>query len=249
MDLEGRRALILGALGNAGAAVARRFCEEDASVMISARREEEGRRFADDLATEGHPVDFAQADVRSREDLASAVRATVDRFGGIDALVNCVSYDHMRRFMDDDERGWRKTFETNLMGHQIACQEALKFMIPQESGRIIGLVSDSAKIGATVETAQSASKAGIVAFSKSLAREMARYQITVNAVCLGPTKEDAEPPPGLSPEGWKQFMRLTPFRRPAKPREVAALVAFLAMEDASFITGQAISVSGGLTMC
>lgn len=249
MDLNGQKVLILGALGTAGAAIAKKFAQEGAAIMLSARRASEGEKFADELRGLGQEVGFVAADVTKRDQVISAVEATVARFGQIDVLVNCFSRDHLRRFMDDTEEAWDEIIQVNFKGLMYACHASLQHMVPQSYGRIISLTSDSGKIGATMETAQSGMKAAVIAFSKSLAREMARYNITVNSVCMGPTRESSEAPTGMSPEGWASFMRLIPFRRPAKPEEVAAVVAFLATRDASFVTGQALSASGGLVMC
>lgn len=248
-DLRGQSALVMGALGTAGAAVAKTLAEAGASVMLSARRGKDGEESAAGLSAAGHRVAFVAADVTRRQDVVDAVERTVAAFGRIDILVNCFSLDHLRRFLEDSEEAWERMIAVNYKGVLYACHAALQHMVPQGYGRIVNLTSDSGKIGATLETVQSGTKAAVIAFSKSLAREVARHGVTVNALCLGVTQDFEGPRPGVSPAGFESFLRLVPFRRPAKPAEVAAVAGFLASPEASYVTGQAISASGGLTMC
>ncbi|HJP41273.1 MAG TPA: SDR family NAD(P)-dependent oxidoreductase [Dehalococcoidia bacterium] len=249
MQLDGQAALVLGSLGTCGEAITRTLADRGAATMVSARRESEGQALANELKAGGNKAAFVAADVSSRDSVIAAVEQTVSEFGKIDILVNAFSADHLRRFLDDDEESWDRMLNVNLKGMFFACHAALQHMVPQEHGRIVTLTSDSGKIGATMETVQSSTKAGVIGFSKSLAREMARHQITVNALCIGPTRPSAEAPQGFSSEGWQSFMRLIPFHRPATPEEVGTVCAFLVSGDAGFVTGQAISASGGLTMC
>jgi 2-hydroxycyclohexanecarboxyl-CoA dehydrogenase len=231
MDLKGQKALVMGALGTCGSAVAREFAEEGAAVMLSARRMEAGEQHAEALRRQGYQV--------------------VAQFGRLDILANCFSVDLLKKFVEDTEDRWDTMIDVNFKAFLYGWHAALQHMVAQKYGRIISLVSDSGKIGATMEVVQSGTKAAVIASSKSLAREVARDNITVNVVCVGPTRspEQKEPVEGVSQRGLDAFLRLIPFRRFAEPEEVAAVACFLATREASFVTGQAISASGGLTMC
>ena len=134
MDLKGQTALVLGALGRAGSAVARKFCEEGASLMLSSRRAAEGEQYAAALREEGFEVAFTPADVMQRDQVAAAVDRTVEHFGRIDVLANCFSFDYLRRFVDDTEDAWDRAIAVNYKGAMVACQEALRHMIPQRFG-------------------------------------------------------------------------------------------------------------------
>ena len=248
-ELGGQAALVMGALGIAGRAVAEKLAQGGAAVMLCARRAKSGEELAELLRAKGHDAAFIAADVTRRSEVIAAVDATVERFGRIDILANCFSDDHLSRFLEDEEPAWDRMIAVNYKGLLYSCHAALTHMVPQRYGRIVNLSSDSGKIGATRETVQSGLKAAVIAFSKSLAREVARDAVTVNTVCLGVTQESPGPRPGVSQAGYDAFIHLIPFRRPAQPAEVAAVVAFLASREASYVTGQAISASGGLTMC
>ncbi|MBI4300628.1 MAG: SDR family oxidoreductase [Chloroflexi bacterium] len=251
MDLKGKVALISGALGGVGSAIARKMAQEGADLALTARRPGDLEDFCRELQSLGHQVLALPADGTQRDQVVSVVDKTAAHFGHIDILVNAMSGDIMERFHEGKEENWDRMMAVNVYGFLYFQHAALQHMIPANKGRIINLVSDSAKIGATMEAVQSLTKGGMVAFGKSLAREVARYSITVNTVCVGPTRTPGfiEGMEKSNSPGYQAFMRLQPMHRAAEPAEVAAVVAFLATDDASFVTGQAISASGGLTMC
>jgi 2-hydroxycyclohexanecarboxyl-CoA dehydrogenase len=175
----------------------------------------------------------------------------VEQVGPVDVLVNNAGWDHIARFVDTDEAFWDRVLAINLKG-QIACAHAvLPGMIERKSGRIICVASDAGRVGSSGEVVYSAAKGGVIAFSKGLAREVARYGICVNAVAPGPAdtpflKIFSEDP--ANERIVEAMVRATPLRRLAQPDDVAGVIAFLASDDAAFMTGQTVSVSGGLTM-
>lgn len=266
MNLNGKVALVTGVLGRTGSEVARKYAQEGADLMLSARRAKEGEEFAEKLRKEtGRTIHFVPADMGNRAQVTNAVEQTVARLGRIDILAVWSSFSILDYFMDSKEEDWDQMIDCNFKGLAYACHAALTHMIPQGSGRIISCASDAGKIGATKEVILSGTFGAQAAMSKALAREVARYSITVNVIGQGPTWENPtvvmdpsmrggpaayERSSGASAKGLETFLRhLIPFHRAADPKEVAGLAAFLATDDASFITGQFISVSGGLVMC
>ncbi|MEZ5776606.1 MAG: SDR family oxidoreductase [Hyphomicrobiaceae bacterium] len=182
-----------------------------------------------------------------------AVRALVAKvekeLGPIEALVNTIGWVGTSRFADEDSDYWRKVIAINLEAVLYVTHPVLKAMIERKRGKIVHFASDAGRVGTSGEAVYSATKGGLIALAKSLARENARHNINVNCVAPGPTDtpllqaEIAE-----DPELIKRMVKLIPFRRVAKPEDQAAAVSFLVSKDADYITGQTISVSGGLTM-
>ncbi len=184
--------------------------------------------------------------------VAAAVERTSAALGPIDVLVNCAGWDEFKAFLDTDEAFWRRVIAINYEGALRTTHALLGAMIERGYGRIVNIASDAARVGSAQEAVYAGAKAGVVAFTKTIAREAARSGVTANVVCPGPTETpllDAMTEQAPDSERLVSALaRAVPMRRLGKPEEVAAAVAFLASEEAGYITGQTLSVSGGLTM-
>ena len=184
--------------------------------------------------------------------MSAAFAQVTARLGPVDVLVNCAGWDSLMPFVDTDEDFWQKVIEINYKGVLRTTHAALPGMMERGFGRIVNIGSDAGRVGSSLEAVYAGTKGGVIAFTKTIAREAARRGVTANTVCPGPTDtpmlgaivdaaEDADKVIGA-------MTRAVPMKRLGQPSEVAAAVAFLAGESAGFISGQTLSVSGGLTM-
>lgn len=240
--LTGRTVLVTGGGGAIGRAICRRFAEEGAKVLVG----DKDRDAANATATEvdGKALVF---DI-SNYSLGKHV------LGGeaIDILVNNAGWDRFQSFADTRPEEWEALIAVNLRGPLNMHHLVLPQMLERGRGRIVNISSDAARVGSSGEAVYAACKGGIISFSKTLAREVARKGITVNVVCPGPT--DTPILRGFLGEGeagqkvYDALVRAIPMKRIGQPDDIPGIVAFLASDDAAFITGQVISVSGGLTM-
>ncbi len=250
--LKGKRALLTGGASGIGRATALRLAEEGASVGILDIDREGAMATAEQCRKNGGKAFAAKADITNYEETAAAVKSFEEREGPTELLANIAGWDRPVAFLDTDVAFWRKVIDINLYGPLNLHHIVVKGMAARGAGRVVNVSSDAGRVGSSGESVYSACKGGIIAFTKTLARELANKGVTLNTVCPGPTDtplfdEFAK----ASPSGTKiaeGLARAIPMRRIGKPDDYPGMIAFLLSDDAAFITGQTISVSGGLTM-
>jgi 2-hydroxycyclohexanecarboxyl-CoA dehydrogenase len=241
--LEDKIAIVTGAGQGIGKAIAEKFAAEGATVVVADLDE----ATASQTAAAWPGAVAVHADVADREGVRAMVDGVVRQFGRIDILVNNAGWDKASPFVESDPADWDRAIAVNLYGVLHTCRAVLPVMAGQGRGAVVNLGSDAGRVGSSGEAVYSAAKGGVIAFTKSLAREMARHQVRVNCVCPGPT-DTALFASFAGPTLREALTRAIPFRRLGQPGDVANVVAFLASDEASFVTGQTVSVSGGLTM-
>jgi 2-hydroxycyclohexanecarboxyl-CoA dehydrogenase len=248
MRLEGRTALVTGGASGIGAATCRRLAAEGARVAVCDVQLERAREVAAELDGEAFAMDVTDgASVRD------AVAAAGEALGVPTVLVNNAGTDEFSFFKDTDEGLWQRVLDVNLLGVLRVSHAILPGMIEQGGGRIVNVASEAGRVGSNGSAAYSAAKGGVIGFTKALAREGARYGVLCNAVAPGPIDTPLlnRAPKELGDLGQKVvdvMVGSTVLRRMGTPDEVAAVIAFLCSDDSSYVTGQALGVSGGLAM-
>ncbi|MHB1128016.1 MAG: SDR family NAD(P)-dependent oxidoreductase [Bacillota bacterium] len=250
MKLNNKVAIVTGSGRGIGRAIALEMAREGAKVVIADLLGDSAQDVSREIEAMGGQSLAVKVDITDKEQVYALVAQTMEKFGKVDVLVNNAGWDKAEPFINSTEETWDKLLAINLKGHIRCCRAVLDQMISQQSGRIINISSDAGRVGSSGEAVYSAAKGGIIAFTKTLAREMARSGVRVNCVCPGPSNtalfaEIAMDNPKLT----EALKRAIPMGRLGEPEDLAGAVAFLASDAAEFITGQTISVSGGLTMC
>ena len=243
VSLNGKVALVTGAGRGIGAAIAQALAGAGASVAVLDVDAETAVATATSLPTKSVGI---QADITDSTQVRAAVGEAVDALGPVDVLVNNAGWDKIEPFLDNDESDWDRIIAINLKGPIVVTRTVLDSMIEQGSGVIVNIASDAGRVGSSGEAVYSAAKGGVIAFTKTLAREMARHGIRVNCVCPGPT--DTALLATMDDKLRAGLERAIPMRRIGQPADIAPVVVFLASDAAGYVTGQTLSVSGGLTM-
>ncbi|NML18112.1 2-hydroxycyclohexanecarboxyl-CoA dehydrogenase [Azohydromonas caseinilytica] len=249
---DNQTVIVTGGGGGIGGATCRRFAKEGARVAVFDLNLEAAEKVAADIRAEGGMAEALRCDITDRDSVNAAVAATESKLGPVDVLVNNAGWDVFKPFVKTEPAQWERLIAINLTGALHMHHAVLPGMAARKKGRIVNIASDAARVGSSGEAVYAACKGGLVSFSKTIAREHARHGITVNVVCPGPTdtalfadyKEGAGNPEKLM----EAFTRSIPLGRIGQPQDLPGAVLFFASEDAAYVTGQVLSVSGGLTM-
>jgi 2-hydroxycyclohexanecarboxyl-CoA dehydrogenase len=245
MNFDGKTIVVTGAASGIGRATAQAFAKAGGQVILADLSIDKGEEAATQLRAAKLKAMFLPLDVASDESIANFKKEAL-ALGDVHVIANVAGYGKAQPFVENTPDFWERVIDVNLMGPIKLIRALLDPMIARRSGKIVNVASDAGRNGSSGETVYSGAKGGLIAFSKSLAREMARYSINVNCVCPGPTETPMLM--ALSENHLEAFKRAIPFRRFGRPSEIADAILFLASDRASYITGQTLSVSGGLTM-
>ncbi len=241
--------MVTGAGSGIGRATALGLVEEGASVVIGDLSDERAHAVAKEVAELGGRAEVAVFDVADAGSVRRAVDGAIGTFGKIDVLVSNAGWDRVMPFVDTDEALWDRVIAVNYRGHLACAHAVVPHMIEHGSGRLVLVASDAGRVGSSGEVVYSGAKGAVIAFAKALARETARHGVRVNCVAPGLTDTPmlAEVT-GQNERLMAAIIRSIPLGRPGTPEEVARAVLFLASSEAGYITGQTLSVNGGLSM-
>ncbi len=244
--LTDKVAIVTGAARGLGRGLAERLAAEGATVVVTDVNEAGAKQAADEIG--GSCVGLG-CDVSDYDSVEAMVAQVKDRFGRIDVLVNNAGWDKAAPFLELERDLWPKIIGINLYGVLNTSRAVLPIMAEQGSGSVVNISSDAGRVGSSGEAVYSAAKGGVIAFTKSTARELARKQVRVNCVCPGPSDTQLFAEFAGDNQGLRDALtKAIPLRRLGQPGDVAGAVAYFASDDSLYVTGQTLSISGGLTM-
>jgi len=252
MKLKGKTALVAGGGRGIGRCIALALAREGADIAVGDLVGENADSVRDEIKALRVNALACKVDLTKRVEVEQMVEKILSQFGQLDILVNSAGWDKLEPFLESSEETWERILAVNFKSVLYTAKAVLPHMISRGSGKIVNISSDAGRVGSSWEAVYSGAKGAVIAFSKTLAREVARYKINVNVVCPGLTDTPLlAAVRSQSPQTEKLIdavTKATPFRRVAKPEEIAEAVLFFASPSADFVTGQTLSVSGGLTM-
>ena len=241
-----KNAIVTGGASGINKCVVEKMASAGARVLIGDINKEGGEAVAAGLRSKGLKVEFAQLDLTNYDSVKAFAAGTLSKLGRVDILVNGAGWSKNTPFVQTTDEFWDKVLNLNLIGPMRLTKLILPHMFEQKGGKIVFVASDAARVGSLGEAVYSAAKAGLLGFTKAIAREGARFNVTSNCVCPGPTDT---PLLGEVDQKYQDaFVKAIPLRRAGKPEEVADAIAFFSSSQSDYVTGQGMSVSGGLTM-